>query len=770
VFSKILIANRGEIACRIIATARRMGIATVAVYSDADARAPFVAMADEAIPIGPAPASQSYLVPEKIIAACKQTGAEAVHPGYGFLSERAAFVEALEREAIAFIGPPAGAIAAMGDKIASKKIAAAAGINVVPGFVGEIEDTDHALRIAGEITYPVMMKASAGGGGKGMRLAWSEQDVRDGFEAVKREGLASFGDDRVFIEKFIEHPRHIEIQILGDRHGTILYLNERECSIQRRHQKVVEEAPSPFVTPAMRRAMGEQCVALARAVGYHSAGTVELIVSGADPTGESFYFLEMNTRLQVEHPVTEAITGIDLVEQMIRIAAGEKLGLAQDDIGIDGWSIETRIYAEDPYRGFLPSTGRLVRYAPPAPPWTDDGSANGRRGMGGVRVDDGVFEGGEVSIFYDPMIAKLITWDATRDEAADRQVAALDRFRIEGLGHNADFLSALMQHPRFRAGNLTTGFIAEEFPEGFTGADADEPLRRLIAAIAAGLERSWQARARRISGQLDGPLPLTSDWTVRLDGRDFATTLGEGHATIDGHRLEVHCDWRPGRPDATATGTLTYTTAAAAATAPIASTEARAPTASTTATPASPTGPAATATAATAATPSPFTGTAPRAVSAASAPIAGAAMTSPAAATPATPAAPTTPSPSSDPTPAPTTLGLIVRRHGARWLVTTRGRTFRLRVLPARLAPLAAHMIEKAPPDTSRLLLCPMPGLLVALHVGPGDAVEAGQPLATVEAMKMENILRAQRSGTVARINAAEGETLVVDAVILELE
>ncbi len=445
-FKKILIANRGEIACRVIRTAKRMGIATVAVYSDADARAPFVQMADEAVHIGPSPAAQSYLIADKIIAACKATGAEAVHPGYGFLSERTSFAEALAAENIAFIGPPINAIAAMGDKIESKKIAKAAGVNVVPGFVGEIDDTEHAVRISNEIGYPVMMKASAGGGGKGMRLAYDEKDVREGFEAVKREGLNSFGDDRVFIEKFILNPRHIEIQILGDQHGNILYLNERECSIQRRHQKVVEEAPSPFVTPEMRKAMGEQCVALSRAVGYYSAGTVELIVSGADPTGQSFYFLEMNTRLQVEHPVTEAITGVDLVEQMIRVAAGEKLNMTQDDIKIDGWAIENRVYAEDPYRGFLPSTGRIVRYSPPVPGWTGDAI----RGVNGVRVDDGVMDGGEVSMFYDPMIAKLITWGETRDAAADKQVAALDLFELEGLGHNIDFLSAIIQHPRFR--------------------------------------------------------------------------------------------------------------------------------------------------------------------------------------------------------------------------------------------------------------------------------------------------------------------------------
>jgi propionyl-CoA carboxylase alpha chain len=439
-FSKILIANRGEIACRVIRTAKRMGIATVAVYSDADARAPHVQMADEAVRLGPAPAAESYLKADLIIAACKETGAQAVHPGYGFLSERASFVEALAAENIAFIGPPANAIAAMGDKIESKKLAQAAGVNVVPGYLGDIATTDEAVTIAADIGFPVMMKASAGGGGKGMRLAWSEQDVRDGFEATKREGLNSFGDDRVFIEKFIESPRHIEIQLLGDKHGNVLYLGERECSIQRRHQKVVEEAPSPFVTPEMRRAMGEQAVALAKAVGYHSAGTVELIVSGADPTGQSFYFLEMNTRLQVEHPVTEEITGLDLVEQMIRVAAGEELAFGQDEVKLNGWSVETRIYAEDPYRGFLPSTGRLVRYQPPlvpseveVPSRQHPSTSLGTNGEVGtrIRVDDGVRHGGEISMFYDPMIAKLVTWGPTREAAIDAQVEALDAFDIQ---------------------------------------------------------------------------------------------------------------------------------------------------------------------------------------------------------------------------------------------------------------------------------------------------------------------------------------------------
>ena len=671
-FTKILIANRGEIACRVIRTARRMGIATVAVYSDADARNPHVALADEAIRIGPAPAAESYLVAEAIIAACKASGAEAVHPGYGFLSERASFVEALEAEGIAFIGPPASAIAVMGDKIESKKLAQAAGVNVVPGFLGEIADTKQAVSIASEIGYPVMMKASAGGGGKGMRLAWSEADVREGFESVKREGLNSFGDDRVFIEKFIESPRHIEIQVLGDRHGNIVHLNERECSIQRRHQKVVEEAPSPFVTPEMRAKMGAQAVALAQAVGYHSAGTVELIVSGADPTGESFYFLEMNTRLQVEHPVTEAITGIDLVEQMIRVAAGEKLPFTQADIGIDGWAIENRVYAEDPYRGFLPSTGRLLRYrssaaaAHQAPPEERPTEAY-------VRVDDGVTEGGEVSMFYDPMIAKLITWAPTRDEAADLQVDALDRFHIEGLGHNVDFLSALMQHPRFREGALTTGFIAEEYPEGFGGAPASPELLRTIAAVAAGCECTRHARAGRISGKLNGaPLP-GSDWTVRIGDHDYEVTLGDGHAMVDGHRVEGTCDWQPGTTVAAASGNGL-------------------------------------------------------------------------------------------------SLGLRVARNGLTWLIGTHGALHRARVIPARLAPLAKHLIEKQPPDLSRFLLSPMPGLLVALHVGEGDEVQPGQPLATVEAMKMENILRAQKAGTVKDLKAAEGDSLMVDQVILEIE
>src|SRR5688500_12029947 len=511
-FKKILIANRGEIACRVIRTARRMGIKTVAVYSDADARAPHVRMADESVRLGPAPATESYLKAELIIDACKATGAEAVHPGYGFLSERESFAKALAKAKIAFIGPPPNAIAAMGDKIESKKLARDAGVNIVPGWLDDIATTDEAVKIAGDIGYPVMMKASAGGGGKGMRLAHNEKDVREGFEATKREGLASFGDDRVFIEKFIEDPRHIEIQVLGDKHGNILYLNERECSIQRRNQKVIEEAPSPFVTPEMRKAMGEQCVALARAVGYYSAGTVELIVNGADPSGKSFYFLEMNTRLQVEHPVTEETTGLDLVELMIRVAAGEKLKIKQEDVQLNGWSIEARVYAEDPYRGFLPSTGRLTTYKPPIAHRDADSV---------IRIDDGVQDGGEISMFYDPMIAKLISWAPTREAAIEEAVDALDAFQIDGVADNIDFLSALLQHPRFRAGNLTTGFIAEEYPEGFTGAPADEQLMMDLAALAAIVELTYETRAALIDGQLGDPCFPEAVQVVRIGKRDF---------------------------------------------------------------------------------------------------------------------------------------------------------------------------------------------------------------------------------------------------------
>jgi len=677
VFKKILVANRGEIACRVMRTAKRMGIATVAVYSDADARSPHVLMADESVRLGPAPAADSYLKAELILLAAKETGADCIHPGYGFLSERESFARACAEAGIAFVGPPPNAIAAMGDKIESKKLAKAAGVNVVPGYLGEIADTDEAVRIASEIGYPVMMKASAGGGGKGMRLAWSEADVREGFEATKREGLASFGDDRVFIEKFIESPRHIEIQVLGDQHGTIVYLGERECSVQRRHQKVVEEAPSPFVSPAMRRKMGEQAVALARAVGYYSAGTVELIVSGADTSGDGFYFLEMNTRLQVEHPVTEAITGLDLVEQMIRVAAGETLAFTQEDVRLNGWAIENRVYAEDPYRGFLPSIGRLVRYAPPADapapyaatPFADAGAA----GQAYVRVDDGVAEGGEVSMFYDPMIAKLVTWAPTREEAIDAQVAALDEFVIEGPGTNLDFLSALMQHPRFRAGALTTGFIAEEYPEGFTGAPASPDLLGILAATAAFAATAQADRARRIDGQLGSRLRPPADWVVRIGGADHAVTVSTDGILVDGADIDFAMEYTPG-------DRLVQVEAGE------------------------------------------------------------------------------------------TALAVRIEPVRSGFKLGARGASHVARVLPARIAPYAAHLIEKVPPDLSRFLIAPMPGLLVRLDVAAGDRVEAGQPLAVVEAMKMENILRAGKSGVVKVIEAKAGDSLAVDQVILELE
>ena len=668
-FKKILIANRGEIACRVMRTARAMGIKTVAVYSDADARAPHVTMADESIRLGPAPASESYLRADLIIEACKETGAEAVHPGYGFLSERESFARALEEAGIAFIGPPPKAIAAMGDKIESKKLAKEAGVNIVPGYLGDIATTAEALKIASEIGFPVMMKASAGGGGKGMRLAWNETDVREGFESVKREGLSSFGDDRVFIEKFIEQPRHIEIQVLGDKHGNVLYLGERECSIQRRHQKVVEEAPSPFVTPEMRKAMGKQAVALAKAVGYYSAGTVELIVSGADPTGESFYFLEMNTRLQVEHPVTEEVTGLDLVEQMIRIAAGEKLGFKQDDVKLGGWAIETRVYAEDPYRGFLPSTGRLTRYWPPR---------SVRDETQVVRIDDGVSDGGEVSMFYDPMIAKLITWAPTREQAIDAQVDALDEFVIDGISDNVDFLSAIAQHPRFRGGDFTTNFIVEEYPEGFEGAPADGLLIADLAVIAGMAAVITDERALEISDQLGTSPHIPCERAVRIGGSEHQVRIkpytGGTLAVLDGGELlDIVGRWTPGQR----------------------------------------------------------------------------------------------------------LLKVLVdgreriaqvRRIGRDWELETHGARHKVQVLSPHVAELSKFMIEKPAPDLSRLLLAPMPGLLTKLDVAVGDKVEPGQPIAVMEAMKMENILRAPKAATVKATPAKTGDSLSVDQIIVEFE
>ena len=663
-FNKILIANRGEIACRVIKTARKMGIATVAVYSDADKDALHVRMADEAVHIGAAQANRSYIVIERIMDAVRQAGAEAVHPGYGFLSENAKFAEALEAEGIAFIGPPAGAIEAMGDKITSKKLAAAAGVTTIPGYMGLIRDAEEAVKIATQVGYPVMIKASAGGGGKGMRIAWNDEEAREGFQSSKNEAAASFGDDRIFIEKFVTGPRHIEIQVLGDKHGNCLYLGERECSIQRRNQKVIEEAPSPFLDAATRKAMGEQAVVLAQAVDYCSAGTVEFIVDGK----KNFYFLEMNTRLQVEHPVTELITGIDLVEQMIRVAAGEKLALTQDDVKLTGWAVECRLYAEDPYRDFLPSTGRPTRYRPPEEVAT---------GTHAVRNDTGVYEGGEISRYYDPMIAKLCSWGPDRAAALEIMRRALDEFEVEGIGHNLPFLSAVMDHPRFISGEITTAFIAEEYPEGFDGAALDETTLHRIGAAAVAMKLIIEQRAAQITGTMPNHgRSVGSDWVVSLGGLELTarTEAGEGLAVfVEDREIAVSFDWVPGETLAIAD-------------------------------------------------------------------IDGTAMA----------------------------LKVDTRTEGFR--IRYRGADLNVKVRSPRVAELARLMPEKRPPDTSKMLLCPMPGVVVSIAVAEGDEVQAGQALATVEAMKMENVLRAERKATVKKINAAPGASLAVDEVIMEFE
>ncbi|MDO9640090.1 MAG: acetyl/propionyl/methylcrotonyl-CoA carboxylase subunit alpha [Pseudotabrizicola sp.] len=665
-FKKILIANRGEIACRVIKSARKMGIKTVAVYSDADRNALHVRMADEAVHIGPSPANQSYIVIDKILDAVRQTGAEAVHPGYGFLSENKAFAAALEQIGVVFIGPPSPAIEAMGDKITSKKLAMEAGVSTVPGYMGLIADGDEAIRISGEIGYPVMIKASAGGGGKGMRIAWSESEVREGFQSSKNEAASSFGDDRIFIEKFVTQPRHIEIQVLADQHGNTVYLHERECSIQRRNQKVIEEAPSPFLDAATRKAMGEQACALARAVGYTSAGTVEFIVDGE----RNFFFLEMNTRLQVEHPVTELITGVDLVEQMIRVAAGEPLPFRQEDLKINGWAMESRLYAEDPYRNFLPSIGRLTRYRPPV---------EGPTATGIVRNDTGVFEGGEISMFYDPMIAKLCTWGPTRADAINEMRLALDTFEVEGIGHNLPFCSAVMDHPRFASGNITTAFIAEEFPDGFHGTTLDAQTLRRVAAASAAMNRVAEIRRTRISGTMDNHQRRVGDaWVVSLQGSQHRVTIaadktGSTVTFEDGEQMRVQSDWTPGESLArlTVDGTLMV----------LKSTK--------------------------------------------------------------------------------IPMGFRIRLRGA---------DLKVLVQSPRQAELYALMPEKLPPDTSKFLLCPMPGLIVSITVAEGDEVQEGQPLATVEAMKMENILKAERKGVVKKITASTGASLKVDEIIMEFE
>ncbi|MFN3585667.1 acetyl-CoA carboxylase biotin carboxylase subunit [Phenylobacterium sp.] len=654
-FSKILIANRGEIAVRIIKTCRRMGVATVVVYSEADADSMAVEMADEAVFIGGAPASESYLVADKIVEAVRQTGAQAVHPGFGFLSENASFARRLAAEGIVFIGPNPKAIEAMGDKIESKKFAAQAGVSTVPGYMGEIADTRTAIEIAEEIGYPVMIKASAGGGGKGIRVAWMRRDVEEGFPAVRGEAKSSFGDDRVFIEKFIESPRHVEIQVLGDKHGNVVHLFERECSIQRRNQKVIEEAPSPLLDEKTRKAMGDQAVALAKAVGYDSAGTVEF-VAGQD---RSFFFLEMNTRLQVEHPVTELITGVDLVEQMIRVAAGEKLPFAQSDLKIDGWAIESRIYAEDPYRGFLPSIGRLVRYDPPT-----EGPVAG----GIVRNDAGVREGDEISMFYDPMISKLSTWGPTREAAIDVMGRALEDFHIEGLGQNIPFLAAVMDQERFRSGQLSTSYIKDEFPEGFHGLPPTDEQRDLMGAVALAMHQRLLSRA--------APQQLRRDWieVIGHEKRQVRVSLDGGALIVHGEGRETRLtdiDWRPGQP--LFRGKIDG---------------------------------------------KPFTATVK-----------------------------------------PAAEGFVIRHRAAVQHVLV-------------LTPRSAELHEKLPPkkaaDTSKMVLSPMPGLVVSIDVTAGQEVKTGEVVAVLEAMKMQNIIRAERDGTVKAVNAKSGDSVAADEVLVE--
>ena len=660
-FKKILIANRGEIACRVIRTAREMGIKTLAVYSDADARAQHVKDADEAVHIGGAPASESYLVIDKILDAIRQTGAEAVHPGYGFLSENKAFAEALEKEGVAFIGPPPGAIETMGDKITSKKLAAESGVSTVPGHMGLIEDADEAVKIAAEIGYPVMIKASAGGGGKGMRIAFNDDEAREGFQSSKNEAATSFGDDRIFIEKFVTQPRHIEIQVLGDKHGNIIYLGERECSIQRRNQKVIEEAPSPFLDPETRAAMGAQAVALSRAVDYCSAGTVEFIVDG----DRNFYFLEMNTRLQVEHPVTELITGLDLVEQMIRVADGEALQIKQEDVELNGWAIESRIYAEDPYRGFLPSTGRLSRYRPPEEYARDDIT---------VRNDTGVYEGGEISLFYDPMIAKLVTHGNDRNMAIDAMATALDNFRIDGIRHNIDFLTTIMHHDRFRSGALTTAFIDEEFPEGFSGAEISARRASQLAAISYFMQRKIDARASQTDQILNGHrYTVPDDFIVHLDAHAFEVSGTPNGARVNDTTIELESNWKPG--DLFFYGYVDGE---------------------------------------------------------------------------------------------PISLCVDLLAEGMR--LTGGGTAVDVAVRTRRAQEFMAHMPEKSDSTSDKALVCPMPGVLISVNVEEGQAVKAGEALAVVEAMKMENILRAEKDATVSAVLVAQGDKLAVDDIILEFE
>jgi propionyl-CoA carboxylase alpha chain len=679
-FTKILIANRGEIACRVIATAKKMGIATVAVYSDADKDARHVQLADEAVHIGAPPSRESYLVADKIIAACKQTGAQALHPGYGFLSENEGFAKRCEEEGIVFIGPKHYSIAAMGDKIASKKLASEAKVNCIPGYNDAIETAEQAVEIAKGIGYPVMIKASAGGGGKGLRVAFNDKEALEGFTSCRNEARNSFGDDRVFIEKFVEQPRHIEIQVLGDAHGNVIYLNERECSIQRRHQKVIEEAPSPFITEATRLAMGEQAVALAKAVKYQSAGTVEFVVG----KNQDFYFLEMNTRLQVEHPVTECITGLDLVELMIRVAAGEKLPLAQSDVQRNGWAMECRINAEDPFRNFLPSTGRLVRFTPPAQSMWQGNTQD----LQGVRVDTGVQDGGEIPMYYDSMIAKLIVHGQSRAEAIEKMRAALNAFVIRGVQSNIPFQAALLAHPKFVSGDFNTGFIAENYGKGFSSEDVPHDDPNLLKAIAAFVRRKTHERAAGISGQLAGyEVKLESDYVViTLDAagkhtytpvhvQEIQGKLGFARLEMGASSYEIHSNSRLN--DIAIHGTING---------------------------------------------QPFTAQVER--------------------------------------------GTL--KNPLAYRVLHNGTQIDALVLAPRAAELHKLMPHKQPPDMSKYVLSPMPGLLVDVAVTPGQKVQAGERVAVIEAMKMENVLFAAADGVVGKVLAAKGESLTVDQPIVE--
>ena len=661
---KILVANRGEIACRVFKTAKKMNIKTVAVYSDADENALHVTMADEAVYIGASSASESYLSIDKIISACKKTGANAVHPGYGFLSERAEFCERLAAENIIFIGPPVNAIEAMGDKITSKKIAQEANVSTVPGHMDLIDDAKHAVTISNKIGYPVMIKASAGGGGKGMRIAWNDEEAIEGFARSKSEAASSFGDDRIFIEKFVVEPRHIEIQVLADQHGNCVYLGERECSIQRRNQKVIEEAPSPFLDEKTRVAMGEQSCALAQAVGYTSAGTVEFIVDKE----KNFYFLEMNTRLQVEHPVTELITGIDLVEQMIRVANGEKLNVKQNSIKLNGWAMESRLYAEDPYRNFLPSIGRLTRYRPPTESVTKECV---------IRNDTGVFEGGEISMFYDPMIAKLCTWSTNRKKAISAMENALDRFEIEGIGHNLPFLSAVMSHTRFKSGNITTAFIDEEYPDGFEGVNPSDDILEVLSVTALIITRMKMQRISARDSTFDNPVPREDNLVTRIARKNINMTISD---VKDGYKISFEKKSFEASIKYELGGTLAE-------------------------------------------------------------------------------------------------LSINGNQHAVKvtpviggYLLRLRGVEQVVKVMNSRIAELSDLMPEKLPTDTSKFLLCPMPGLMVSIMVSEGDIIEEGQSLAMVEAMKMENVLRAEKPGKVSKISVAEGDSLAVDEIIMEFE